>query len=35
MGVMHVPLLVISLVALFISVQRPNPLRQRTDQSNS
>jgi hypothetical protein len=35
MGVMHIPLLVISLVALFISVQRPNPLCQRTDQSNS
>lgn len=35
MGVMHVPLLVISLVALLISVQRPNPLRQRTDLSNS
>jgi hypothetical protein len=35
MGVMHVPLLVMSLVALFISVQRPSSLRQRTDLSDS
>jgi hypothetical protein len=35
MGVMHVPLLVMSLVALFISIQRPSPLRQGTYLSNS
>jgi len=35
MGAMHIPLLVIPLVALFLSVQRPSPPRQLTSLSSS
>jgi hypothetical protein len=35
MGAMHIPLLVIPLVALFLSIQKPDPSRQQTGLSNA